>query len=66
MMVRFNCDYAEGAHEEILKLMLETNMEQTPGYGADPYSEQARDIIRELCRNQEAEVQFLVGGTQTN
>lgn len=65
-MVRLNCDYAEGAHKEILKLMMETNMEQTLGYGEDPYSEQAREMIRELCKNQEAEVQFLVGGTQTN
>lgn len=65
-MIRFNCDYAEGAHESILKLMMETNMEQTPGYGEDHYSEQAREMIRELCKSPEAEVQFLVGGTQTN
>ncbi len=65
-MIRFNCDYAEGAHENILKLIMETNMEQTPGYGEDHYSEQAREMIRELCKNQEAEVQFFVGGTQTN
>lgn len=65
-MIRFNCDYAEGAHENVLKLMMETNLEQTPGYGEDHYSEQAREMIRDLCKSQEAEVQFLVGGTQTN
>ena len=32
-MIRFNCDYSEGAHERILKKLAETNLEQTPGYG---------------------------------
>ena len=32
-MIRFNCDYSEGAHERILKKLVETNLEQTPGYG---------------------------------
>ena len=34
-MIRFNCDYSEGAHERILKKLAETNLEQTPGYGED-------------------------------
>lgn len=65
-MIRFNCDYAEGAHERILHKLLETNMEQTPGYGEDIYCEQARELIRKECKTPEAYVQFLVGGTQTN
>ena len=36
-MIRFNCDYSEGAHERILKKLVETNLEQTPGYGEDHY-----------------------------
>lgn len=36
-MLSFESDYTEGAHEAILKRLAETNREQTPGYGADPY-----------------------------
>lgn len=32
----------------------------------DPYCEAAREKIRELCQTPEADVHFLVGGTQTN
>ena len=37
MMIEFLCDYAEGAHPKILERLVETNMDQTPGYGLDPY-----------------------------
>ncbi|MEG2146136.1 MAG: low specificity L-threonine aldolase, partial [Lachnospiraceae bacterium] len=40
-MIRFNCDYNEGAHPRILKQLVETNMEQTPGYGEDEYCQKA-------------------------
>lgn len=40
-MIRFNCDYSEGAHERILRKLMETNLEQTPGYGEDHYCEEA-------------------------
>ena len=65
-MVRFECDYAEGAHPQILKRLTETNFEQTKGYGEDGHCENARRIIRLLCENETADVHFLVGGTQTN
>lgn len=65
-MIRFQCDYAEGAHPLILQKMAETNAEQTVGYGNDPYCECARKKIRTLCDAPEADVHFLVGGTQTN
>ena len=35
-MYRFQCDYTEGAHPAIMQRMVETNMEQTDGYGLDP------------------------------
>jgi threonine aldolase len=41
-------------------------MEQTVGYGEDPYCEQARELIRKACQNDNIDVHFLVGGTQTN
>ena len=65
-MVRFECDYAEGAHPQILKRLTETNFEQTKGYGEDEHCENARCIIRRLCENDAVDVHFLVGGTQTN
>ena len=62
----FASDYMEGAHPDILKKLIETNMIKSPGYGADPYSESARNKIRKACRAEEAEVRFLIGGTQAN
>ena len=65
-MIRFENDYAEGAHERILKRLLETNEEQTPGYGMDKYCENAKAYIRKACDMEDADVHLLVGGTQTN
>ncbi len=65
-MLSFECDYTEGAHEKILQRFLETNLEQVPGYGADPYCDSAKEKIRQACQCPEADIFFLVGGTQTN
>ena len=65
-MLHFDCDYMEGAHPEVMRRLLETNLEQTPGYGCDPHTERARKLIRQACGAPQAEVHFLVGGTQTN
>lgn len=65
-MLSFACDYAEGAHPEVLDRLVETNMEKTPGYGFDHYCDSARDKIRAACGCPDAEVFFMVGGTQTN
>lgn len=65
-MIRFNCDYSEGAHPVILDKLAQTNLEQTPGYGQDTYCRQAADLIKMLCQTPQAEVHFLCGGTQTN
>ena len=62
----FSSDYMEGAHPRILERLAETNFEQTAGYGLDPYSEAAKAKIRAACAAPDAEVYFLVGGTQTN
>lgn len=65
-MIRFNCDYHEGAHPRIMDALVKTNMEQTIGYGEDEYCEAARNAIRKACKCEDAAVHFLVGGTQTN
>ena len=62
----FLCDYAEGAHPEVLAALTETNNEQTCGYGLDPHCDRARALIRDAVGCPEAAVHFLVGGTQTN
>ena len=64
--LNFASDYMEGAHPQILQRLLETNLEKTAGYGFDKYSEAAREKIRKACEAPEAEIFFLVGGTQTN
>lgn len=66
MMIQFQCDYNEGAHPRILERMLQTNFEQTKGYGEDHYCDMAKDLIRKECSCPGADVHFLVGGTQAN
>jgi threonine aldolase len=65
-MLRFECDYAEGCHPSILAALSATNDEQTAGYGLDPHCDRARELIRSACLSPEADVHFLVGGTQAN
>ena len=62
----FSSDYMEGAHPDILKRLMDTNMEKSAGYGLDEYTESAKDKIREACGAPGAEVYFLTGGTQAN
>ncbi|MCR4655255.1 MAG: low specificity L-threonine aldolase [Lachnospiraceae bacterium] len=64
--LNFGSDYTKGAHPNIMQRMMETNMMETVGYGSDEISESARNRIREACGNKNAEVEFLMGGTQTN
>lgn len=40
-MIHFECDYEEGCAPEILEALTRTNLEQTVGYGLDPYSQEA-------------------------
>lgn len=59
-------DYNNGAHEAVLRHLIETNDERTQSYGDDRFSEHARELIREACEAPEAQIWFLAGGTQTN
>ena len=65
-MIYFNSDYLEGAHPSVMARLNETDMVQTVGYGEDEYCAAARERIRAVCQAPEADVHFLVGGTQTN
>ena len=66
MPYSFRNDYSEGACPAVLRALADTNQEQTVGYGLDPYCAAAADTIRRLCAAPEADVHFLVGGTQVN
>ena len=59
-------DYQEGCAPEILARFERENFSQHVGYGTDSISEAARDKIRRACGLPDADVWFLVGGTQTN
>lgn len=65
-MLHFDCDYMAGAHPEVLAALVENNAVQTVGYGNDPFCSRAKDLIRQACAASDADVHFLVGGTQTN
>ena len=65
-MLRFECDYGEGAAPAVLDLMQRTNFDQTPGYGEDAYCAKAAAQIRLLCDAPDADVHFFVGATQAN
>ncbi len=62
----FGSDYAAGAHPDVMRALAATNLQKTAGYGQDEYCREAADLIRAACRCPEAEVRFLIGGSQTN
>lgn len=65
-MISFESDYNNGCHEAILQRLSETNDERATGYGLDDFCTAAKAKIRQACNKPDADVFFLVGGTQTN
>lgn len=65
-MFLFHNDYSEGCHPKILQKLIESNLEQTPGYGEDHYCLRAAEKIKAACGRSDVSVHFMVGGTQTN
>lgn len=65
-MLYFMNDYSEGAHEKVLNAFIQTNMEQHVGYGVDDISGEAVRLIQKRIGKPNADVHFLVSGTQTN
>ena len=66
MRTSFESDYNNGAHPLVLQHLLETNGATSASYGFDEWSESARRKIRAACHCPEADIFFLVGGTQAN
>ncbi|GMB10879.1 MAG: low specificity L-threonine aldolase [Candidatus Improbicoccus devescovinae] len=64
-MIRFECDYNEGAHPKILEKLNEINFDQQPGYGNDKYCKNAANKIKNLCKK-DVDVHFVSSGTQAN
>ena len=65
-MISFKNDYSEGALPEILEALVQSNLESTVGYGMDEYCARAAEKIKKRINRPDAEVHFLVGGTQAN
>lgn len=65
-MLSFESDYNTGAHPEILKRLNETNFERLSGYCIDKYCKSAKEKIKKAIGLKNAQVELLVGGTQTN
>ena len=65
-MLSFESDYNTGAHPEILKRLNETNFERLSGYCVDKYCKSAKEKIKKAIGLKNAQVELLVGGTQTN
>ncbi|OAA89350.1 threonine aldolase family protein [Clostridium ljungdahlii] len=65
-MYSFKNDYSEGAHPRILNALVESNMEQTSGYGEDIYTEKAVELLKQKIKQNNAHIHLFVGGTQAN
>ncbi len=65
-MLYFMNDYSEGAHQKVMEALIKTNMEQHVGYGVDEITAEAAALIQKKIGRPDADVHFLVTGTQTN
>ena len=65
-MIRWNNDYNHGAHPAILKALQDTNGSSYGGYGLDEWCAKAAQDIKAHLGGADAEVHFLLGGTQAN
>ena len=65
-MISFECDYNNGACQQVLDNLVKYNNAKPTPYGFDEFSERAKDRIREACGLPDAQIFFLTGGTQTN
>ncbi|MCH5138298.1 low specificity L-threonine aldolase [Clostridiaceae bacterium UIB06] len=65
-MYSFKNDYSEGAHPRILNALVQSNLEQTDGYGEDPYSLKAAQLLKERIGRSDIDIHLFMGGTQTN
>ncbi|MDO4190234.1 MAG: aminotransferase class V-fold PLP-dependent enzyme [Bacteroidales bacterium] len=65
-MIHLSCDYTCGAHPQLLDAIVATNGHHTEGYGEDTFCQEAQNAIKTFFDTPNADIHFLVGGTQTN
>ena len=65
-LIRFENDYSDGAHPNVLRHLVESNNDKTAVYSEDYFCEAARNEIQRLIGTSRAAVHFLPGGTITN
>ncbi len=65
-MIDLSCDYNVGCAPELLAALSAANGAQHATYGSDAFSARAKEKIRAAVGRPDADVYFLVGGTQTN
>lgn len=65
-MYSFTNDYSEGAHPRILQALIDTNLQQTIGYGEDQFCLEAAAFLKDKIRRDDVDIHFIPGGTQTN
>lgn len=66
MSAYFRNDYSETCHPAILKVLQEMAGKRYTGYGEDQCTAMAKNTIRNLISQENAEVYFLAGGTVSN
>ena len=66
IMIRFNNDYNRSAHPAVLEALMKSSGESYGGYGLDFWCEKAAEEIGKYIGTEEADIHFLVGGTQAN
>ena len=65
-MISFECDYNNGACQQVMDNLVRHNVAKPTPYGFDEFSNRAKQRIREACGLPDAQIFFLTGGTQTN
>lgn len=65
-MLRWNNDYNRGAHPAVIAALADTNGTSYGGYGLDEWCERGASEIRKHLGGADADVHFLIGGTQAN
>lgn len=65
-MLYLKNDYSLGAHPKIMEALEKTNMVHADGYGIDKFCDGAAETIKQKIGREDADIHFLMAGTQTN
>lgn len=65
-MYNLKDDYSEGAHPKIIESLVKSNLVQEDGYSMDSFSKEAIRLLKQELNNDDVDIHFISGGTQTN